>query len=215
MLNRKKNIKKNKFLNSSAGFTLIESVVSVALITLIMGAISGFICWGYETYNVAFKQNQATRKANFGIEVMVKEIREARGGDDGSYLIEKADDNEIIFYSNVDGDDDTEKVRYFLQGSSFKREVVNPSGWPIDYPEGEEHKNTIVLSEYVRNDAATPVFTYYNGDWPGDDVNNPLSSSGRISGTRLIHVYLTVNVDTNDISNGFELESDAQIRNLK
>lgn len=223
MLNREKykkiSVNQRSYQRISAstktGFTLIESMMSVVLLALIMGAVYGFICWGYQTYNFTFQQNQAVRKANFGIEVMVKEIREARGGNDGSYLIEKADDNEIIFYSNVDNDDDTERVRYFLQGNIFKREIINPIGWPIYYPEEEEYKNTIVLSEYVRNDVADPVFTYYNGDWPGDIINNPLSSPDRISETRLVHIYLKVNVDPNSLPNDFELESDAQIRNLK
>jgi len=96
------------------GFTFIETIVVITIFTLLIGAIFGFIIILYRTQSYAWEQSVAIDEARRGIEIMVKEIREARSGDDGSYPIEKAGDKEFIFYSDIDNDETTEKVRYFL-----------------------------------------------------------------------------------------------------
>jgi len=98
----------------SAGFTLIETLTAIAVFMLIIGASMGFIVMSYRVYGYSLQQSTAINEARKGIETMVKEIREARTGDDGSYPIEKAEDKEFIFYSDIDKDGATERVRYFL-----------------------------------------------------------------------------------------------------
>ena len=194
------------------GFSLIEVIVTVFIFTLTLGAVTGFIIYFYRSYSYNFEQIQAINEARKGIETMVKEIREARYGDDGSYPLEEAGDFQFIFYSDIDRDDLTERVRYFLEGTDFKKGVVEPSGDPPQYILADE--NVSILSSYVRN-TSQPIFTYYNGDWPTDTINNPLPTLARLTETKLMHVYLKVNIDPNRPPDDFELESDAQIRNLK
>jgi type II secretory pathway pseudopilin PulG len=95
-------------------FTLIETIITIAVFTLVFGAVSSLIVMGYRTQSYTWQQSMAINEARKGIETMVKEIREARSGDDGSYPIELAEDKEFIFYSDIDKDGDTERVRYFL-----------------------------------------------------------------------------------------------------
>ena len=142
------------------GFTLIETIVTIVIFALAMGAVSGFIVMGYRTQSYTWQQSVAIGEARRGIETMVKEIREARGGDDGSYIIEKAEDFQFIFYSDIDDDGKTERVRYFVEGSDFKKGVIDPTGWPIKYP--KENEVVTILSQYVRNQP--PIFRYYDGD---------------------------------------------------
>jgi len=195
------------------GLTLIETIVTVAIIVVVLGAISGLVVALYQTHGYTLQQSQAIGEARKGIETMVKEIREARPGDNGAYVIELAQDYEFIFYSDIDKDEATERVRYFIDGTDFKRGVVNPSaGWPVSYP--LEDEEIFILSRYVRN-GVMPVFTYYNGDWPGDTINNPLPTPARLKETKLMHVRLIVNVDPDRPPQNFDLEGDAQIRNLK
>jgi len=101
-------------LSEPKAFTLIETLVTIVVFTLMMGAISTFIVRGYRSYNYMLQQAIAISEAKKGIRIMTKEIREARPGDDGSFPIEKAQDKEFIFYSDIDGDNATERVRYFL-----------------------------------------------------------------------------------------------------
>lgn len=96
------------------GFTLIETLVAIAIFVLAMGAVSAAIMTAYGTQSQARDQSRAINQARRGIRIMVQEIRKASPGEDGSYPLEKAGDKELIFYSDVDRDSRTEKVRYFL-----------------------------------------------------------------------------------------------------
>lgn len=193
------------------GFTLIESLITIAIFTLVLGALFGFILGGYRAYYYTFQQAQAIEEARNGVEIMAKEIREARPGDDGSYIIEKADDYEFIFYGNIDRDAGTERIRYFIGGSDFRKGVIEPSGDPPKYitdPEDPEYSEKIfILSKYVRNQP--PIFHYFNGDM------EELLPPARLKDTKLMRVYLVVNVDPDRPPQDFVLENDVQLRNLK
>jgi hypothetical protein len=95
-------------------FTLVETVITIFIFALALVAVTGFIAFSYRTHGYTRDQSIAIDEARRGIETMVKEIREARTGDDGSFPIEKAEDKEFIFYSDIDKDGATERVRYFL-----------------------------------------------------------------------------------------------------
>jgi len=195
------------------GFSLIEAIVVIFIFLLSLAAVSSFTIYFYRAYGYNFQQIQAVNEARRGIETMVREIREARYGDDGSYPLKEAGDFQFIFYGDIDSDDAVERVRYFLDGINFKKGIIEPSGDPPQYVLTDE--NVSILSTDVRNTPTEVIFTYYNGDWPTDTVNNPLSTLTRLTDTKLLHVYLKVNIDPNRPPDNFELESDAQIRNLK
>jgi type II secretory pathway pseudopilin PulG len=95
-------------------FTLVETIITIFIFTLAMGAVSGLIVMAYRTQSYTWQQSIAIDEARKGIETMVKEIRMAKEGEDGSYPIELAGDKEFIFYSDIDKDGRVERVRYFL-----------------------------------------------------------------------------------------------------
>lgn len=95
-------------------FTLIETLITIATFALIFGLVSGFIVMAYRIHGFTWQQSLAVSEARKGIETMVKDIREARISDTGSYPIVKAEDKEFIFYSDIDKDGAVERVRYFL-----------------------------------------------------------------------------------------------------
>jgi type II secretory pathway pseudopilin PulG len=104
-------------------FTLIETLIAIFIFIILLGTISAFIISAYKSYYLTIDQSRAIDEARRGIETMIKEIREASQAEDGSYLIEKAGDKEFIFYSDIDGDDKTERVRYFLGSVSSGKEI--------------------------------------------------------------------------------------------
>jgi hypothetical protein len=149
-------------------------------------------------------------QANLNVTLMVRELRNIRAGDNAAYPLERARDQEMIFYSDIDNDGSTEKVRYSLSGTQFIKGVIEPVGFPATYPQANEKVK--VLTDYVRN-GTTPIFYYYNGDWPADSVNNPLAEPVRLSDTKLMKVYLVLNIQ--DSGEDFILESYVQLRMLK
>lgn len=328
---------KNDIKNLLTGFTMIETIVTIFVFTLILGALFGFVTMAYRTYGYTWEQSLAIDEARRGIEIMVKEIREARSGDNGSFAIERADDKQFIFYSDIDNDGKTERVRYFLgdvhsgtqtkecvsfakggicsvtfsnflqgtivsaqlkvsiegdlgasneyaeifvdgiklanlcqtgcsdcagawQGTSvfdvtsqagdgliqfladatnqvdpdcnwqnpnhsikvrfelswteeiigagyeLKKGVIKPTSPPVQYP--LEQETFSLLSSYVRN--APPIFEYF------DSQGNKITESpARLVDTKLMQVFLIVNIDPNRPPSDFELESSVQLRNLK
>jgi len=193
------------------GLSLLEAIITISIFTLILGGFFGVILGSYRALHYTFQQTQAISEARNGIEIMIKEIREAQQGDDGSYIIEKAEDYEFIFYSDIDKDKETERVRYFLDGSDFKKGVIKPTGFPPVYitnPQDPQYNEKFfIISKYVRNQP--PIFHYFDGNM------QELSSPARLKDTKLMRVYLVINVDPNRPPQDFVLESDVQLRNLK
>jgi len=105
------------------GFTLIETIVTIVIFTFIFGVVITFIIMAYGTHGYTWQQSMAINEARRGIEIMVQEIRTAKPGEDGSYPIEKAEDKEFIFYSDIDKDGSAEKVRYFLGTVNSGRQI--------------------------------------------------------------------------------------------
>jgi len=199
---------------SKLGFTLVEMMIVIFIVGLTIIVLTIFIVNSYQYYRYNFDQAVAINEARRAVETIVREIREAKYGEDGTYPLVQAGDYTLTFFGDIDADGRVEKVRYFIAGAILKEGVIKPSGDPPVYIPGDEKITTIF--NYVRNSVlSAPIFTYYNGDWPADTVNNPLSTFTRLAETKLIHVHMIINVDPNRPPGDFILESDTQIRNLK
>ena len=194
---------------NKSGFTLIEFIVTIAITGIFSLGLIGLQRIMNNAALTSFGSYLDVDEANRGISIMVREIRNIRPADNAAYPLERAQDQEMIFYSDVDYDGDTDRVRYTLSGTSFVKGIINPVGYPATYPQANEKVKTI--AEKVRNDT-DPIFYYYNGDWPDDTINNPLPSPTRLSETKLMKVYLKISEDN---SNPYILESYVQIRTLK
>ena len=95
-------------------FTLVETIIVITIFSLTILALFGMIMNLYRTHDYSIQQATAIDEARRGIEKMVREIREAKIGEDGSYPIEYAGDKEFIFYADIDKDNEIERVRYSL-----------------------------------------------------------------------------------------------------
>ena len=188
------------------GFTLLETIVTIAVFTLMMGAVSWSIVSFYRTNSYIIQQSLAIDSARRGIETMVREIKEATYSDTGAYPIAGVAQQSLVFFSDIDKDSNVEKVRYFLDGANFKKGEIEASGNPPVYQSGNE--TIIVLSDSVRNGGRT-IFTYY------DNSGNEITNLTQIASIALIKVNLIINVDENRAPSEFTLYSTSQLRNLK
>lgn len=207
MINYIKYVKKNR-----QGFTLSELMMAVAIFVLIVGATSVFVIYYFQNYSFSFEENQAIGLSQSSFTTMIRELREARNGEDGAWPLSQTDDNEITFFADVTNDGKSDKVRYFLAGSELKKGVIEPTNVPVNYPAVNEKITTIAY--YVDN-LTKPVFKYFNGSYPSDTVNNPLVVNARILYTRYIEIYLRINISSNSGAQPFEMNSGVQIRSLK
>jgi len=194
------------------GYTLLEIIFAISIFTLATTMVAAYIITSYKTNRFANEQNDAIEHARKGIETMVEEIREASAAENGDYPIALADYQIFSFYSDIDVDQETEKVRYFLDGTDLKKGVIEPAGLPATYP--AENENVIILSKYVRNDT-DPIFYYYNANWPTDTENNPLDNPASPNEVKIIQLHLEINLNPSIAPEPFILESYTQVRNLK
>jgi len=194
------------------GFTLIEVLAATILVIGLGLGIVGLQSMVTQNRLVVWRSYLSVNDANSNLQSLVKELRMAKAGDNGAYPLEVVADQEIVFYSDIDFDGQTEKVKYYLDGPNFYKTTIEPQGYPATYP--AEDEKTRLLTESVQN-GEEPVFYYYNGSWPQDAGNNPLPIANRLSDTRLIKIYLKANPEAGVPDKDYILQSFVQIRMLK
>ena len=193
------------------GVTLIELLIGTALSAIIIGSIVTIQMTMSDTQHILNNNSRSFNEANIAIQAITRELRNARPAATGAYPLELADDQEILFYANIDDDTEPEKIRYFLNGNTLNRGIINPTGQPPVYI--EEEKINLVIPDITNG--LTPIFTYYNGNWPTDTTNNPLPSPARLLDTKMVIVNIYLNPQSDRPEGEYHLESSAQIRNLK
>lgn len=185
------------------GFTLIEISVGTAVIVFIGLAIAGLQYLMTQSQVTLLTGSLNVDQANVSLSSLSRELRTARAGEQGAYLLESATDQSITFYSDIDYDGESEKVRYFLDGTAFRKGIIEPSGTPVTYPSNTEQIRTI--TENARN-AELPVFAYFDED---TEITN------NISEIRVVGIYLRLNTRDDDTDHDYVLETYANIRTLK
>jgi prepilin-type N-terminal cleavage/methylation domain-containing protein len=200
-----------KYQVPSAGFTLVETMVALMIMALVSTVI--FLLWRMVTSNYTHGYEEVVQmdEVTTSVRRMVNELREARDGDDGAYPLNTVLDNEIIFYSDVDNDTKTERVHYVLAGNTLRRGLVEPTGDPPSYNLGSEQWKTIST---IVNNSGVAMLTYYNNNYPGDVVNNPLIASARLLNTRAIKIHLVVNLSTNFGAPKMNWDGSVRLRNM-
>ncbi len=194
--------------------TIIEVVVSISIFVIAMAGFTLLFSKSWQMNSYTLAMGQASADASRGLNLMVVYMRKARQGDDGSYPILSASDNDLVIFSDYDKDGITERLHFYLQNGQIKMGMTKPTGtMPKTYPSGDQE--TIVLVSDVMNTANDPVFSYYNNNYPADTVNNPMPvSSMNISSVRLIKIFLKVNTDPSKIQKDIETQSFVELRNL-
>lgn len=194
-------MKNNSQLKS--GFTLIEVTVATSVMIFIGLAVAGLQYIMTQNQVEIFNTSTNIEEANRSLETLARELRTARASEQGSYLLASMSAQEIIFYSDIDYDGKSERVRYFKDGVMFKKGVIEPTGNPVTYPSNTEKVK--IITEFLRNDTI-PVFTYFNGN--KQTTTNP-------SLVRLVQIYVRLNQRENNAQSDYVLQTDAHIRTLK
>ncbi len=208
----KKTVGLQSILKQNSAFTIIEFILAIFISTALIVGVTAFAAYYFQNYSFSFEENQSVGIAQQALTTLIREIREARISETGAWPIFQSDDNTIIFYGDVTNDGRSDRIRYFITGTNLKKGVIEPTQAPVTYPAENEKVSTV--ASYVDN-AGLPLFKYYNGNWPIDQINNPLPINLRILNTRYISVYIRINVNSNKGAQPFDLKSGVQIRSMK
>ncbi len=199
-------------MRKPSGFTLIEVMLGSSLLAIVLGVSYSFWYYVRQNYEYGYTQYQLTEKASQTSRLIANEIRQAQEAMTGAYPLATLDDNQLTYYADADADGLIERRRYFVLDDRLMRGVIVPSGDPPDYLEANER--VVALVDQLDTNGLQ-LFTYYNGDWPGDTTNNPLSYWTRPLETRLIKIKIPIVIKDSNGDQRFSAESVVQIRNLK
>lgn len=190
------------------GFTLVETVVTVAIYAIVMFAIFQSVATFYRYNAYSFAQTYQVSTARRGMEILVRDIREMTFADDGTFPLEIMQPHKIGFYSDVDRDDSVEYIEYELSTTTLKKRIYGATGNPPVYSTTPER--TDILSEYVQNRVqGTSTFYYY------DSNGNVATASTTVTDIVYIGAQIIVNIDPVRDPGEFMLRSSAALRNLK
>ena len=171
-------------LKLNRGFTLIELLIAAALFILLFGGLAILISNVLVSSNTQaglLADSDQARKLAFGI---VGELRNAQVSSTGAYSLDTAGPQSLVFYSNIDGGTDVEKVRYFVQGEKLYKGITKPYGNSMSYSPSRE-KITVVQNNLANG--ADPVFYYYDGTYEGV-ANNFLPQPVSVTAGKFVKV---------------------------
>lgn len=195
---------------NNKGFTLIEVLVGMVIAVIVVFFIISFAAditdSSLRLSGSLFTQQQLQQT----LQVMIPEIRSVGQSNVGAYPIEVATTTTFSFYSDIDRDGKFEKVRYFLDGTTFKKGVIVPTGEPLTYDDEDED-----IFPLIDNIVVGPqIFSYYDIDatsTQSTQLPNPVD----VLKIRMVKVTLVANQGTEGQVSVVGAEDQATIRNLR
>lgn len=184
------------------GFSLVESIVAVAIFSLIVVAVGAFQLDIFRLNNVIQSGLSAQNDARKILRPMIDELRSASESDQGAFPLVTVATSTLIFFSDVDDDGSKERIRYFLDGTDFKKGLTD---------NGNE-KITEVVHDVVKTER---IFSYYDSSYDGTNQGDYLEYPVYPSDVRLIKVELIIDENPNKEPVAIGVSTQVMIRNLK
>lgn len=203
----KKNTKKK------SGFTLIETILAIFIfltVSVSMIAIFGNLFSASRRENSQLVSQDYARKLTSQI---INQLRNSQSGSDGSYPLDTAGDQQIIFYSNISNlNSGIERVRYYLQSGKIYQGITYYSGGTYN----TSTEKSIVVQDNVANSTSTPLFYYYDSSYTGSSTQAALSQPVTVTQVKYVRLNLQI-INTGGVKNTnyYTVGGGAAIRGLK
>jgi len=191
-----------------SGFTLVETMLAISIFVIMLTATVAFFVFLYKEQAADIARIESAETASSAIERIGREIRKMNRAENGTFPLELAQGQKLVFYSDVDNDGLTERVEYILNGIYLERRLIEP-GSGLDYS-GEEVM-TVVASD-VRN-GSNSVFRYYDENYTGSE--DSLSEPINVTEVKVIEISFDINTDEKYLSAPLHVETKVQPRNLR
>jgi prepilin-type N-terminal cleavage/methylation domain-containing protein len=168
-------------LRGSRGFTLIELLVVMLTAGIIAGAMLGLYAGVMRSFADTGNRIVNQDDARTAVNQMSRYIRMASVSASNltsvSDAIALASPQELVFYADINGQGQPEKVRYYLVGKTMKMASVAPdaSTSPPSYP--AYTTDGVVVMNGIQN-GATAIFTYYQMN--PNYLTNPIPSNDNL-----------------------------------
>ena len=204
-MQKRKNIFKN-------GFTLVETLIAITL--LLIGTAATVLLFSKIMQSKAYslEMGRSAFVVSRSIGDLTQYLRRTRQSDAGSYPIVSASNNDLVFYSDYNKDETTERLHVYLSSNSIYIEVCRPNtDFPVKYVNCE---TPVKIADHIVNTSSDHMFSYYNKDYPADTAHNPVATPADVSEVRLIKIFLKINIDPNRAPDNIQQETFVELRNL-
>jgi prepilin-type N-terminal cleavage/methylation domain-containing protein len=192
------------------GFTLVEILVAIGILSGIIGLIAAFQVDVFSISGILQSGLDNQNEARKAIGPFVSEVRSASASDMGSYVIRRAQSNDLIFYSDINGDNRKEEIRYYLEDGALLKSVTESNQNPLQY--NSDNTKIVQRINHVINEN---IFEYFDSGYDGASTTPAISEPIDISQIRMIKINLTIDSDVNEPPQAVTVTTQASIRNLK
>lgn len=198
-------------LKDNRGLTLIEVLVAMGISVFLIVGIMDLLLWAMHGRDVVWEQLSTQNEGRKIVQDFTNELRRATASSIGAYPLEIAQNQQIVFYSNIDTDSWRERVRYFISNKTLKKGVTKPSGNPLTYNPVNE-----VLTDVVHDIAngTSSLFYYYDQNYAGPS-STAMTYPINITNVRMVGISLSLEEKPNVAPAPFNIEAKVEIRNLK
>jgi prepilin-type N-terminal cleavage/methylation domain-containing protein len=195
------------------GMTLVEVSVACSVMVILAGIMSLLVIKSFAVNRYSIEQGLNTASIQNTLTKFSKHLREARQSDEGGYLIESAEDFDLVFYANVDADPAIERVHYFLENTQLKIGTSEASGFPPKYSETDQLVN--IIGNGIVNTQVQPIFYYYESGYYGQVNQNAIATPATPAQIGLVKIDLYVNTDPGNMPENTHMETFIRPRNIK
>jgi len=180
-----------KIVRRESGFSLVELLVTSAIMVFVIAAIYLMLGSGYNTYSKMDDQIIAQSEARRNLSRMSKYIRQAS-------QITEAGPYELTINADIDDDAVPESVHFYLTESNTMLNMTVDGG------------SSTVLGRYVTNvSTGNSIFTYYATD--GSEITDMEQAR---TATTTMKINLVIDADTSESPVAYTLESQVVLRNF-
>lgn len=201
---------KLRITSTTSGFTLVEVVIAMG-ITMIVAVLFMNLSRDITDTAIRFNRSLITQQAvESTVQSMIPEIRSIAQSNDGAFPVSVAGTSTFEFYSDIDRDGLFERVRYFLDGTTFTKGVIKPTGSPLVYATSSEVFQTLVDNMIPTNQ----IFRYYDQTATStysQQLQQPVSPLN----VKTISISIIANQGTTSTPSLVGVETSATIRNLR
>lgn len=198
------------------GFTLIEMLVSIAILSMIGLGVVIFQQGVIRNTKVLQSSLIAEMQVRKMLTSFVGEVRVAKPSAAGGYMIESAGTSSVVFYSNIDTATDTERVRYYIAtatsafgGTVLKKGVTKPTGTTYNLA----NEKTQILVHNIKNGTSTALLTYFDSSYTG--TSSALTVPISIPAVRMMKMQIIIDPNAARSPVVKTYSTQVTIRNLK
>ncbi len=187
------------------GFTFIEMIVVVALVGVLSIMVGDSVLAFFRANYSSAGQSNSVTAAQGALDAIIKDLREADYGADGSYPVVSISPDAMTFFSDTGLNGTAERITLELSGTSLTRSITDPAGIPPVYP---NISTTGTMANNVQNiSEGQALFRYF--DSSGNEITD-------FSQTKAVaSVTVTVSVNSDPRLTAFTLQSSATLRNVR